>query len=168
MKSAEKEQTRTNKGLPWLGCIRLLNSSVPRTGLSTITVKWHSSPPELSAAQEPQKCLLCSHETFSGWKTRILDFCIAQAQSQSHIQKVPDTQQYFTKCHNESSWERNTHDYFPKSAAEEYTLNFIKPTWETQTQHQTALFSSMCFIYNSLNAAGNVTFKYLGFCYVLT
>lgn len=62
----------------------------------------------------------------------------------------------------------NTHDYFPKSAAEEYTLNFIKPTWETQTQHQTALFSSMCFIYNSLNAAGNVTFKYLGFCYVLT
>lgn len=25
----------------------------------------------------------------------------------------------------------NTHDYFPKSAAEEYTLNFIKPTWET-------------------------------------
>lgn len=58
--------------------------------------------------------------------------------------------------------------YFPKSAAEEYNLNFIKPTWETQTQPQIALFFSMCFIYNSLNAAENVTFKYPGFCYVLT
>lgn len=41
MKSAEEEQTRTNKELPWLGCISLLNPSVPRTGLSKLPWYFH-------------------------------------------------------------------------------------------------------------------------------
>lgn len=86
-----------------------------------------------------------------------------------NIQQDSDTQQYFTKnVMMQVHGKENTDDYFPKSAAEEYTLNSIKPTWEMQTQPQTALFFLMCFIYNSLNAAGNVTFKYPGFCNVLT
>lgn len=45
--------------------------------ISTITVKQHSSLPELSSAQEPQKCLLRSCETSSDWNAGMFDFCIA-------------------------------------------------------------------------------------------
>lgn len=64
-----------------------------------------------------------------------------------NIQQDPDTQQYFTKnVTMQVHGKEDTDDSFPKSAAEEYTLNFLKPTWETQTQPQTALFFLMCFI----------------------
>lgn len=73
----------------------------------------------------------------------------------SHLCKAVDAatgEHFLPKASNEhtvSSWytavlhknvamqvrgKENTEDYFPKSAAEEYTLNFIKPTWEMQPQ----------------------------------
>lgn len=78
-----------------------------------------------------------------------------------NIQQVPDTQQHFTKkVMMQVHGKENTGDYFPKSAAEEYTLNFkLNPLGKCKPSPKQPFFFSMCFIYNSLNAAGNMTFK---------
>lgn len=68
MKSAEKEQTRINNGLPRLGvhqAVKYISLQVFQYyhSISAITVKQCDSLPDPSSAQEHQKCLWSSCET---------------------------------------------------------------------------------------------------------